>query len=134
MNLISEGEEDIYEEKDAVNDGQWPLGDSEILVIFNECSVDFSAPRFIPELDDQDTAGNEENSTNNAEEYVDALVDRGVHHVASKKTDQDDCETDEGATDQHDCMVIAFGKGLVVDAHTCDGQGQFQKFNYAQSA
>lgn len=64
MNLISECKDDVDQEDDSVGEGNRSLGDAGFLVVAGETSKDLSAPGVVPELQDEDSAGDEQSGTN----------------------------------------------------------------------
>jgi hypothetical protein len=68
--LISECEDDIDEEDDAVDDGEGALGDASGLVILRDESLERTDSRVIPELDDEDSGEDEQDAADDREENV----------------------------------------------------------------
>jgi hypothetical protein len=68
--LISECEDDIDEEDDAVDDGERALGDASGLVILRDESLERTNSRVIPELDNEDSGEDEQDAADDREENV----------------------------------------------------------------
>lgn len=83
----------------------------------------------VPVLQDQDARSDEHGAANQREEEIKSLVDRRAHHVASKQGDQDDCETNKGAVDEHHSVVIDILARVIVKAHACQSHDQFQELD-----
>lgn len=83
--LISEGEDDVTEENDAVDNGQTTLGQSQFTGIGFECWMN---EIIIPFLNDESTGGNEQCTSDQAEENIDALVDWGGQQIACEQREK----------------------------------------------
>lgn len=70
LHLISECKDDVDQEDDAVGEGDRSLGDAGFLVVAGERSSDLSGPGVVPVLEDEDSAGDEQSSTNQWEEEI----------------------------------------------------------------
>lgn len=68
--LIFAGEEGIDGEDDAVDDGQGSLGDSERFSVIRSEADDFAGGAFVPELQDDDTADDEQDASNGGVEEI----------------------------------------------------------------
>lgn len=123
--LIAEREHGVEEEQHTVDDGQRTLGDGQPAALRLEAAL--------PGLQHQHAGRDEHGAADQAEEDVDLLVDGGAHQVASKQTNQDDAETDEGSGHEHDGQLIAFAQTFVVQHRAADGDGQLQELDEGQS-
>lgn len=85
LNLISECEDDIKEEYDSIDNGNWALGDTERLSIVVNKTNDLGCWGIIPVLEDQDTGSNEHGTSQQWEEQVNSFVDWCAHHVTLKR-------------------------------------------------
>lgn len=68
--LIFAGEEGINGEDDAVDDGQRALGDSDGFSVTRSEADEFAGGAFVPELQDDDTADDEQDATNGGVEEI----------------------------------------------------------------
>lgn len=69
-NLISECEDDVDQEDDAVDEGEGALGDAGGLAVAGEGSDCLSAPAVVPVLQDENAAGDEQGSADQREEEI----------------------------------------------------------------
>lgn len=122
--LISEGEHRVKEEQHSVDDGQRALGDGQ--------SPTLSLEAAFPSLQDQHTGGDEHGTAQQAEEQIDLLVDGVAQQVTSKEANQNDAVANEGTSNEHNRQLIGFSQTFVVQYHTTDGEGQFQKLDDRQ--
>lgn len=139
--LVSEGEDDIDQEQDAIDNSQWALCDAKRLpVVWCEAN-NLPTNTVVPVLQDQNTRSDEQGASNHREEKVceskghetirklstlsiltESLVNGSVHDVAGEKGNQDDGETNESSIDQHDrVLVIVFSHTVVVETQACKG-------------
>lgn len=68
--LISTGEESVDGEQDSVDDCQGALGNSNRFAVAGNEANQFSGRTIIPELQDQDTADDEQGAPNGREEQI----------------------------------------------------------------
>lgn len=123
--LIFASEESVDGKDNAVDDGQRSLGDSEGLSVIRSEANEFAGGAFMPELQDDDTADDEQDAADGGVEEIDSLVDWSVDNEASEDSDQDDGEANESSVDQHDRVLVwHLRHAVVVETQACQSDDQ----------
>lgn len=134
-NLIFAGEEGIDGEDDAVDDGQRALGDSEGFSVIRGEADELAGGALVPELQDDDSADDEQDAADGGVEEIDSLVDWSVDDESGEDSNQDDGEADEGSVDQHDRVLVRdLRHAVVVEAQACQSDDQLGQFKNRKSA
>lgn len=84
--LISKSKDNIDQEQDSVDDGQWALGDAEGFAVVRCKTNDLSANAVVPVLQDQNTRGNEQGTTDQGEEKICEWITNLISNVVNVQT------------------------------------------------
>jgi hypothetical protein len=115
--LISEGEEDVDQEQNTVDDCQNTFGVAGVLIITGQRSKKLSSIGVTPVFNDKNTRCNEHDCADQRIENIKTLVDRSTQQVSGEHADKNNSKSNESSVDQHNLMVsFDLAEAVVVKA------------------